>query len=84
MAAVAPEAAEVATEMTEIQTPQASESSVEQSQEASTAQGPGPAILKVTGDEIEEESPPLTYIDFLPQCFGCRIEGSEPTYAEFQ
>jgi len=81
MAAVAPEAPEMATEMTEIQTPQ---DSVEQSQEASTAHSPGPAILKVTGDEIEEESPPLTYIDFLPQCFGCRIEGSEPTYAEFQ
>ncbi|KAK7095571.1 uncharacterized protein [Littorina saxatilis] len=49
-----------------------------------TTEGASPAILTINADEIEEESPPLTYIDFLPQCFGVSIEGAEPKYAEFQ
>ena len=27
--------------------------------------------------------PPLTYIDFIPQCLGSAIEGKEPDFAEF-
>ncbi|XP_076455446.1 uncharacterized protein LOC143290015 [Babylonia areolata] len=47
--------------------------------------GSKPAVLELKdGGEIQEESPPLTYIDFLPQCLGSRLEGCEPTYAEFQ
>lgn len=81
MAAVAPEKA---TEMTELPTLTEVPGTTEQSQAPSTTHNPGPAILTVTGDEIEQESPPLTYIDFIPQCLGCRIEGSDPIYAEFQ
>ena len=81
MTAVAPH---METEMDEMQkavseTPEKVELGAEAAPE-----GTGPAILKVTGDEIVEESPPLTYIDFFPQCLGCRIEGCDPTYAEFQ
>ncbi|GFR75250.1 hypothetical protein ElyMa_000450800 [Elysia marginata] len=38
-----------------------------------------------TAFEPEEPAtlPPLTYIDFIPQCLGSAIEGKEPDFAEF-
>ncbi|GFN88347.1 hypothetical protein PoB_001485300 [Plakobranchus ocellatus] len=38
-----------------------------------------------TAFETEEPAtlPPLTYIDFIPQCLGSTIEGKEPDFAEF-
>lgn len=55
-------------------------------QEIPAGKGPegGAATVKVSQDEIQEELPPLTYIDFYPQCFGSDFEGKDPTYAEFQ
>ncbi|KAK7480302.1 hypothetical protein BaRGS_00028470, partial [Batillaria attramentaria] len=64
-----PAAAELTTEMQEIP--------------AKGAEG-GATSVKVSDEVIQEEVPPLTYIDFFPQCFGSTFEGKEPTYAEFQ
>lgn len=56
-----------------------SQNPAEQLQGTATTEGPA-----VSGDEVQEVLSPLTYIDFIPQCFGVRVEGSDPSYAEFQ
>ncbi|KAL8563002.1 hypothetical protein ACOMHN_004694 [Nucella lapillus] len=79
--------AKEATEMTAIRTP---DTEAEKTPEEDTNQNSDPTVPEEeeTGGkeevEPEEESPPLTYIDFLPQCFGPRLAGCDPTYATFQ
>ncbi|KAL8600840.1 hypothetical protein ACOMHN_056498 [Nucella lapillus] len=70
------------TEMEDLQNPASDDSEQQQAKMSETKLEP--EVLKVNEGEIQEESPPLTYIDFLPQCLGSQLEGSDPTYAEFQ
>ncbi|XP_076436206.1 uncharacterized protein LOC143275813 [Babylonia areolata] len=78
---------EQATELMEMQTPEAEP---EKTKEEETTESSDPAVLEVKEvekkeePEPEEELPPMTYVDFLPQCFGSRLEGSEPIYSPFQ
>lgn len=58
---------------------------VEITQECETETIEGAQSIQ-TGVETEQKAgvlPPLTYIDFVPQCLGSKIEGKEPQFAEF-
>ena len=34
--------------------------------------------------QSEGDLPPLSYVDFVPKCLGCRLQGGDPEYATFR
>ena len=61
------------------------ETETKQTGEANPAFEEGETISEKPAEKpTEDELPPLTYIDFVPQCLGSSIEGKKPDFDTFK